>query len=112
MPNRNPIKQPATKAARLVSTPKTPDWRPCWTPGHPAELAEQTHDRRQPHPRQRGRLAAPGSDHRQPGQQHVQVSLLDLLPIGAVLGGDPQRPSLVPEERPLIAQLADPALLA
>ena len=81
-------------------------------PGRAAELAEQTQDRRQPHPRRGARLAGCRSDHRQPGQQDVQVSLFHLLTVRAVLGGEPQRPPLVPEKRPLVAQLADPVLLA
>ena len=53
-------------------------------------------------------LAAYPAGRWQPGQQDVQVGLFDLLAIGAVLGGDPQRPPLVPQKGPLVAQLADP----
>ncbi len=51
------------------------------------------------------------SDHRQPRQQDIQVSVFDLLTIGAILGGDPHRPPLVPQEGPLVNQLADPVNL-
>jgi len=31
-------------------------------------------------------------------QENVQVSLFDLLAVEAILGGDPQRPPLVPQD--------------
>jgi hypothetical protein len=78
---------------------------------HRARTWTHRGQRRQPDPQRRARLAARRSDHRQPGQKDIEVSLFDLLTIGAILGGEPQRPPFVPEERPLVAQLADLVLL-
>ena len=47
------------------------------------------------------------TDHRPPRQQDIQASVFDLLTIGAILGGDRHRSPLVPQESPLVNQLAD-----
>ena len=49
------------------------------------------------------RVIGRSSDTWQPGEQNVQVGLFELLAIGAVLGGNPQQPPLVPQEGPLVA---------
>jgi hypothetical protein len=58
-----------------------------------------------------GGLAAFRVGHGQPGQQGIQLGLFELLAIWAVLGGDPQRPPLIPQKRPVVPQLADPVKL-
>jgi hypothetical protein len=47
----------------------------------------------------------------QPVQENVQVNLFDLFTVNAILGGDPQRPPLIPQEGPFGGQLVDPAEL-
>src|SRR5712691_1128715 len=47
-----------------------------------------------------------------PVQEDLQVGFFDLFAIGAVLGGDPQGPPLVPQERPFVGEPAELGELA